>query len=100
MTLKILPLLMIVATPVLAQPAPTPSVAPAAPYTLDTPLETLLGDPKVKPVLVADLGKDPTADPNYPLYKMMSLHQIAPLSNGELDDNKLARIASDLQRFR
>lgn len=100
MKLKILTLLVAVATPVLAQPVPTSSAAAVVKYNLDTPLDTLISDPKVKPVLVADLGKDPSVDPNYPLYKMMSLRQIAPVSNGELDDKKLARIASDLAGLR
>ncbi len=92
--------LLFAAAPVTAQPA-APALPPAAPadsakYTLDTPLGMLMADPKMKAIVVADLGNDPTQHPQYELFKAMSLNQIAPQSNGAVDDQKLKKIAADL----
>ncbi len=58
--------------------APTPgaatiATAPAAKFNLDTPIETLVADPKAKAVLDADFGADITTNPQYDGFKAMSL---------------------------
>ena len=99
MKLALFPLVLSLAVPVAAQTAAVPSSpAPAATarYSVDTPLEILIDDPKAKAVVLADLGTDPSQHPNYAGFKSMSLSQIAPLSNGAIDSEKLKKVAADL----
>lgn len=92
------------ATPALAQttpaPAPTPAAAPAptaaAKFNLDTPIETLMGDPAAKAVLDKDLGSDVSKHPAYDSFKSMSLNAVAPMSGGAVTDDMLKKIAADL----
>lgn len=91
------------AAPALAQtapapaPAPAPSAtAPAAKYTLDTPIETLVADPAAKAVLAADLGNDVTANPSYDQFKGMSFNQLKPYAPDKLPDALLTKLATDL----
>jgi len=100
--------LIVVATPALAQttPAPVPApvaasataatVAPAAKYNLDTPIETLVADPAAKAVLDKDLGSDVSQHPAYDQFKAMSLNAVAPMSGGAVTDDMLKTIAADL----
>jgi len=93
--------LIAVATPALAQttpaPAPAPTAAaPAAKFTLDTPIETLVADPAAKAVLDKDMGGDVTKHPAYAQFKSMSLNQVAPMSGGAVSDDMLKKIAADL----
>ena len=100
--------LIAVAAPALAQTAPAPAPTPApeakapvaaatpAPLTIDTPIETLVANPKAKAVLTADLGADVSAHPMYDSFKSMSLKDVAPMSNGAISDATLAKIATDL----
>ncbi len=100
MKIVFLPLFLGLAGPALGKTAPAATVAPssaaASTYTLDTPLETLIADPKAKAVVVADIGTDPSQHPMYEAFKSMSLNQIAPQSNGAIDDAKLKKLAADL----
>lgn len=93
---------MLIAALLLAVPpqAATATPAPPAPVLapqpgLDTPVETLMANPKTKAVLDADL---PTlaSHPSYETFKAMSLNQLAPLSGGALGEELLKKIAADL----
>lgn len=105
--------LIAIAAPALAQtaqtaptPAPVPTPAPdakapvatatPAALTIDTPIETLVANPKAKAVLTADLGADVSTHPMYDSFKSMSLKDVAPMSNGAISDATLAKIATDL----
>jgi hypothetical protein len=86
--------------PVAAAPAaPAPSgAAPAvgAKFTIDTPIETIMADPKGKEVLTADLGGDPSTNPYYESFKTMSLKEVAPMSQGKITDELLVKLGTDL----
>ena len=78
-------------------PAPAPAAAatpaPAAAaskYNLDTPIETIVADPVAKAVLDANVPNTST-HPSYDMFKSMSLRQVAPMSNGVLTDEMLAK---------
>ena len=102
--------LIAIAAPALAQTAPTPAPVPTpapdakapvaaatpAALTIDTPIETLVANPKAKAVLTADLGADVSTHPMYDSFKSMSLKDVAPMSNGAISDATLAKIATDL----
>ncbi len=96
------------ASPAIAQttPAPAPAApaapAPAAPaaatsrLNLDTPIETIVADPKGKEVLTADMGGDLSQHPAYEQFKSMSLNQVAPMSGGKITDEVLKKVGTDL----
>lgn len=77
------------ATP--AQPAPSIAAKPG----LDTPIETLMANPKTKAVIDADI---PTlgAHPSYDMFKSMTLNELVPMSNGALTDDVMKKVAADL----
>jgi hypothetical protein len=88
------------AAPAFAQTAPTPPAAPTAPaatgkFTLDTPIETIVADPKGKAVIDADIPPL-TSHPAYDQFKSMSLKALQPLSNGAITDDLLKKVAADL----
>ncbi len=101
------------ASPAIAQTSPSAPTAPAAPaapgtvdaaapvaaagaLTLDTPIETIVANPKGKDVLTADLGADVTQHPAYEQFKSMSLNQVAPMSGGKITDDVLKKVGADL----
>ncbi len=103
--------LIALASPAIAQtspaPAATPTPTPAAPaasapaaatsrLNLDTPIETIVADPKGKEVLTADMGGDLSQHPAYEQFKSMSLNQVAPLSGGKITDDVLKKVGADL----
>ncbi len=79
-----------------ATPAPAAAPAAAAKFNLDTPIETLVADPKAKAVLDADLGGDVTQNPAYENFKAMSFHQVQPYAPEKLPDDLLKKIEADL----
>lgn len=87
--LFVAPLQATTATP--AQPAPSVVPKPG----LDTPIETLMANPKTKAVIDADL---PTlaAHPSYEMFKAMSLNELAPIASGALSEDVLKKVAADL----
>ena len=100
----VIPILMIVATPALAQvqegatvapPAASPAATPAT-FDGDTPIETIAADPAGKAVLEKDLPHLLT-HPAYEQFKAMSLHQLEPLSGGALTDENIAKVEADLK---
>lgn len=91
--------LLTLAAPAIAQTTPTPPApaadATAAKFSLDTPIETLVADPAAKAVLDADIP-GMTAHPAYDQFKTMSLKQLQPLSQGQITDETLTKIAGHL----
>lgn len=86
----------IVPFPGAAAPAPNATAAPApAGYTLDTPIEQIAADPQGRAVLNKDIP-GLLANPNYPMFKGMSLKTVASLSRGKLDQQTLAQTQADL----
>lgn len=69
--------------------------APSSRYTLDTPIEVIVADPQGAAVINKDIPKL-LANPNYGVFKSMSLKMLASLSNGQLTDKQLAQIKADL----
>jgi hypothetical protein len=75
-------------------PAPT-APAPAALFSIDTPIEALIADERAKAVLVKHLpGID--QHPAYDQFKALSLKTLAPFSQGLITDELLGKIAADL----
>lgn len=86
------------AAPVAAQnapAAPAPTTTPAAKFTLDTPLETIVADPAGKAIIDKDLPGT-TTHPMYDQFKGMSLTQIAPMAADKLTPDVLAKVKTDL----
>jgi len=81
-----------------AQPDQASSGPPAASggtMTLETPVQTIAANPKGKMVLDRDLPGF-TTDPNYPIVKVMSLNQLATMSDGKITEAQLAQLKADL----
>lgn len=75
-------------------PAPT-APAPAALFSIDTPIEALVADERAKAVLVKHLpGID--QHPAYDQFKALSLKTLAPFSQGMITEEMLAKIDADL----
>lgn len=76
---------------VIAQDAP----APAAAFSVDTPIEALVADARAKAVLDKHLpGID--QHPAFEDFKALSLKTLAPFSQGMITEELLAKIDSDL----
>jgi hypothetical protein len=69
--------------------------AHAAALTVDSPIEALAADAKGKAVLEAEFPGI-TAHPMYDSFKAMSLKQVAPMSNGVVTEEKIAKVAAGL----
>lgn len=90
------------AAPAFAQTAAA-SAAPAAPaapaaatkFNLDTPIETIVADPKGKAVIDTDIPPL-TSHPAYDQFKSMSLRALQPLSQGAITDDLLKKVETDL----
>jgi len=92
-------LLAAIATTASAQsPAPAPAApatAPAAKFTLDTPVEKIAADPAGKAVLNADIP-GLLVHPMYEDFKGMGLLELQGMSEGKLTDAMLAKAKVDL----
>lgn len=80
------------ATPATTSPVPA---SPAARLTLDTPVETIMADPKGKAVLDANLPQVAT-HPSYEMFKGMSLKQLQGYAADQLTDPVLAKVETAL----
>ena len=78
------------AAPAQAQPAAA-AAAHKARFTVDSPIAELMANPAAKGV-VEKVTPSLEENPHYFMFKMMSLRQIAPMSEGKLTDAKLAQI--------
>jgi hypothetical protein len=84
-----------VAAPVVALAQDAPMPAPAAAFTIDTPIETLMADERAKAVVSKYLaGID--QHPAYADFKALSLKAVAPFSQGLITEELLGKIAADL----
>ena len=77
--------------------APQPASASVAPggFTLDTPIEVIAADPRGEAVLNKNLPGLLT-NPNYYLFKGMSLKALASASSGRVSRQTLAQTLADL----
>lgn len=74
---------------------PATATAPAARLNLDTPVETIMADPKGKAVMDANIpGLD--AHPSYEMAKGMSLNQIKGYAPEQFTDARLTKISTEL----
>ena len=88
------------AAPALAQaPAAAPAPAAAAgPLSVEkTPIGTLWANPAAKEVLVKQL---PEIEQYMDQIKDMTLSQVAPMSQGAIDDAKLKAIQAELDKIK
>lgn len=65
-----------------------------AKYSVDTPIETLVADPKANAVLDADFP-NMTKHPMYEQFKGMTLKQLQPMSQGKITDAQIAKANAD-----
>jgi hypothetical protein len=88
------------AVPAFAQ-APAPAAAPAAPAgplsVEKTPISTLWANPAAKAVLLKEL---PPLEQYIDQIKDMTLAQVAPMSQGAIDDAKLKAIQTQLDAIK
>jgi len=87
--------------PAAAAPAPAPAAAPAAAGALsveNTPIETIVANPAGKAVLDKDLPGLTTHEA-YDQFKAMTLAQVAPMSQGALDDAKLKALQAEFDKI-
>lgn len=86
---------------VLAQGEAPAAPAPAAMFTIDTPIETLMADERAKAVVLKHFGgQDVSQHPMYEQFKAMSLKAVAPFTQGMITDEMLAAIAADLAEIK
>lgn len=72
------------------------AAAPAAPSVETSPIVDLVDNPETKAIL--DKHVPGVAEhPSYEMFKGMTLRQVEPMSEGVLDDEKLAAIQADLE---
>ena len=94
--LAVLPTLAAVPTVSLAQ-TPAPAAA-AGKFSVDkTPIGTIWADPKGKEILLKQL---PPLEQYMDQIKDMTLAQVAPMSQGAIDDAKLKAIQADLDAIK
>jgi hypothetical protein len=92
----------LVAAPALAQaPATAPAAAPATaadPLSVDkTPIGTIVANPAAKAALEKQL---PQIADYYDQIKDMTLAQVAPMSQGAIDDAKLKAIQAEFDKIK
>lgn len=88
-------LLAVTAAPLAAQaPAPAPAAAPAM-ISIESPIEAIVADAKGKAIIEANFP-GMTAHPAYDQFKGMTLKQLAPLSQGVITDEAIAKAEAAL----
>ena len=89
------------AAPAFAQaPAAAPAAAPTAagPLSVETtPIGQIIANPAAKAVLEKEV---PTIDQYYDQIREMTLAQVAPMSQGALDDAKLKAIQAEFDKIK
>jgi hypothetical protein len=94
-----LALVLMAATPVLAQSAspPAPAVAPTtSSFSADTPLEAVVADPAAKAVLdktLPNIAKHPA----FEQFKAMSLRQLQPYASDKISEEAVAKVDVELK---
>ena len=91
----------LVAAPAFAQAPAAPATAPAAAagkFSVEkTPIGTIWADPKGQEILLKQL---PPLEQYMDQIKDMTLAQVAPMSQGAIDDAKLKAIQADLDAIK
>ena len=90
-------LLLVVASPVIAQEAPAPATAPAADakLSIESPIAALVENAATKAVIDTNFP-GMTAHPAFEQFKVMSLKELQPLSGGVITDEAIAKAATEL----
>jgi hypothetical protein len=83
------------AQPVMADPQTPAPATPAPKYTLDTPIETLVADPRAKLVLDTDLP-GLTTHPQFETFKGMSLIALSGFAPDKLTPDRLEKVKVEL----
>jgi hypothetical protein len=84
------------AAPASAQDAPaTTEATESAKFSVDTPIEELVADERAKAVL-DELVPGLTTHASYEMFKSMSLRQLQPYSQGQINDKTLDEIDAAL----
>jgi hypothetical protein len=73
--------------------------APAAKFSLDTPIQELYADEAAKAVMDKHIP-GLTTIPQYEMIKAISLRQLQPYSDGKLTDELLAAVDADLAKIK
>jgi hypothetical protein len=71
------------------------ALAADAKFTTDTPIETIVANADAKAILDKDLP-GLTSHPMFDQFKSMSLKDLAPMSQGKIDDAALKKVGDDL----
>jgi hypothetical protein len=89
----------LLSTPAWAEdaPAPSPSSTAKALSATDTPVNELIKNPQAKAALEKAL---PEISAYYEQIGAMTLAQVAPMSQGAIDDAKLKEIQAELDKIR
>jgi len=78
-----------------------PTTAPAAVFSIDTPIEVLMADERAKAVVAKHFGgQDLAQHPAYEQFKSLSLKAVAPFSQGLITEEMLAKISADLAEIK
>ena len=88
--------LLLLSSPAWAQEHAAPIPTSPVPYNRDTPIETLAADPAAAAILNKDLP-GLLRDPEYPVFKRMSLKAIQDASGGDLSAEDVNKTVADLQ---
>ncbi len=78
-----------------ASAGPAEAAKSTGQLTLDTPIAELCEDPRGRAVIDRDMP-DLRDNPNYFLFKSMSLRQLASMSGGRITKDKLEKVRLDL----
>ena len=88
----------LVAVPAFAQAPAAPAAAAAGKFSVEkTPIGTIWADPKGHEILLKQL---PPLEQYMDQIKDMTLSQVAPMSQGAIDDAKLKAIQADLDAIK
>lgn len=88
------------AVPAMAQQAPAPTTAPAAAkFSSDaTPIEALAADPRAKAIIDKEMPQL-LGHPAFEQFKVMTLAQLAPMSQGSITPEILAKVDAELAKI-
>lgn len=84
--------------PEAAVPAPAAAVGGTTSFTLDTPIDRLIADPRARAVLDRNLP-GLSGDENLPKFRALSLRQFQPLTGGQLTGALLSKVEADLAKI-
>lgn len=85
------------ATP--AAPAAKPGDAAAKGFSLDTPIETLVADPRAKAAVDAAVP-GVTSHASYEMFKSMSFNQLQPMAPQQLTPEVMAKLKTGLDAIK